>query len=236
MQKLNSSEIKQILLGVLLSDGYVDRSGRFQISQVKQEYATYVRDVMLQITGVTVWEQYKDGALLVHSRTHPYFKSLKNLCYHDRKYLCHSTVKKITLLSLANMWMCDGYLEHPKNRVANKVQNIGWFCLESFPKEELTILIDHIHRRYGCLFRLAKKPWGFGYRLKISGLHLQRFISLIYQHILPCFEYKTWLYYKSAQYVDMTLPSAEQYSSQYSNVEEIVQKRNNDFPPMEPVS
>ena len=117
--------------------------------------------------------------------------------------------------------MCDGYTEHAKNRKTNKVQNIGWFCLEAFPREELLLLQTRLKDVWGIETSLVRKPWGFGYRLRCGGENLQKLVSVIYPFVLGCFAYKTHLFYKGKGYI-LDLPNAEQYTKVYSCVEDIV--------------
>jgi len=122
---------------------------------------------------------------------------------------------------MAHIWMCDGFLNHHKNKNTNKNQNIGYLCLESFPKEELNILIAKLSRM-GICSRLQKVRWGFGYRIKISGTALQKLMDGIIKYIIPCFKYKTFLYYKSKEYLDSNLQNAEQFIRTYNDIEDIV--------------
>lgn len=92
--------------------------------------------------------------------------------------------------------------------------------MESFPKEELELLQERL-RHFNVESTLVKKPWGFGYRIRIGGENLQRFISLVYPYILDCFLYKTVLFYKRKD-TALVLSSAEHFIKEYNEVEDIV--------------
>ncbi len=228
MKLLTAKEIKKTLIGILISDGCIDVARqRFDFYSKEEDYAKYVYGVLSQITGLNVKFYVKHDkrgytGFRVFTGKHAYMKNLSDVFYKGRKELNTYIVSRIDELSLAHIWMCDGYLEHSKNRKANKVQNIGWFCLESFPKEELELLQQHLYKAWGIKTSLIVKPWGFGYRIRVGGKDLQKLVSVIYPHILDCFKYKTSLFYKTKEAVDMSLPSAEQYIHEYECIEDIV--------------
>lgn len=222
---LTAKEIKKIMLGIVLSDGHIDRKNqRFEFYSKSKLFIDFVSDVLSGITGVTINYKYdaKNNGHRIWTKKHAYFKHLGKVCYSStRKELNTYNVSRLDLMSIGMMWVCDGYLEHALNRKTNKVQNIGWFCLEAFPKEELELFQKQL-LSFGISSSLVKKPWGFGYRIRIGGENLQRFISAIYDYIHPDFRYKTILFYKSEKNFDMDLPSAGHIFQKYENCEDIV--------------
>ena len=222
---LTAKEIKKILLGIVLSDGHIDRKNqRFEFYSKSKLFIDFVSNVLSGITGVTINYKYdaKNNGHRIWTKKHAYFKHLGKVCYSStRKELNTYNVSRLDLMSIGMMWVCDGYLEHALNRKTNKVQNIGWFCLEAFPKEELELFQKQL-LSFGISSSLVKKPWGFGYRIRIGGENLQRFISAIYDYIHPDFRYKTILFYKSEKNFDMGLPSAGHIFQKYENCEDIV--------------
>lgn len=228
---MEAKRIKKILYGILLSDGSLDRnSRRFDLYSKEREYAEYVQESLNNLThtrfslkertdsrfknpvvGYRVWSTKSKYLSKEYERFYP---------KEGRKVLTKYIASRLNEESLAHVWMCDGYLEYSKNRAKGKVQNIGWFCLESFPKEELELFQERL-RYYGIESTLVKKPWGFGYRIRIGGENLQRFISLVYPFILKCFQYKTVLFYKKKS-TALELPSAEHYVKEYNVVDDIV--------------
>ena len=222
---ITAKEIKKIMLGIVLSDGHIDhKNQRFEFYSKSKLFIDFVSDVLSGITGVTINYKYdaKNNGHRIWTKKHAYFKHLGKVCYSStRKELNTYNVSRLDLMSIGMMWVCDGYLEHALNRKTNKVQNIGWFCLEAFPKEELELFQKQL-LSFGISSSLVKKPWGFGYRIRIGGESLQRFISAIYDYIHPDFRYKTILFYKSEKNFDMSLPSAGHIFQKYENCEDIV--------------
>lgn len=225
---LSAKRIKKIILGVALSDGHIDTNNhRFDFYSSKEEYAKYIYQTLRNISGLSVKFQVKHDkrgytGYRVITRKHAYWKNLGDKVYCGRKELNSYTVSRVDEEALAHIWMCDGYLEHAKNRKTNKVQNIGWFCLEGYPPKELDMFRKHLKDRWNISSSLVKKPWGYGSRIRVGGKNLQRLVSLVFPYILDCFKYKTSLFYKSEKSVDWSLPSAKQYIHFYECVEDIV--------------
>lgn len=226
MELLTSKRIKKIVYGITISDAHIEQRGRLDFYSKHPEYTQYITSVLSQITNSGArFSIRKDKRGYVGyrctTRIHPYFSSVRAQLYDGRKKLNNYVVSRIDEECLAHIYMCDGYTEHSKNRKTNKVQNIGWFCLEAFPKEELQLFQNKLKNSWGINSSLVKKSWGFGYRIRVGGENLQKLISVIYPHMLPCFEYKTTLFYKGNGYV-LDLPNAEQYINYYECVEDIV--------------
>lgn len=228
MKLLTAKEIKKILIGITISDGCIDVANqRFDFYTKHEDYAKYVTEVLSQITGMEVRFKVKHDkrgytGYRVWTAKHAYWNTMSDYIYNGRKELNTYTVSRLDAEALAHVWMCDGYLEHRKNRTANKIQNIGWVCFEAFPVKELELLSQHLFDSFGINSSLIAVKWGFGYRLRLGGFDLQKFLSLVYPYILPVFLYKTELFFKSEKYVDRSLSNAERIIKVYSNVEDIV--------------
>jgi hypothetical protein len=227
MKRLSSSEIKKIVIGITLSDAYIDGKGRLDFYSRYEGYAKHIYDVLSQVSGVKATFKVKHDkrgytGYRVWTRQHEYLKKIHKYCYHGRKELNRYNISRIDSVSLSHIWMCDGYLEHAKNRKKGTVQNIGWLCLEAYPKEELELLQQHLLSEFGIGSTLTPKPWGFKYRVRIGGENLQKLISVVYPHILPDFSHKTPLFYQNDTRVDWSLPNAEQYITKYTCIEDIV--------------
>jgi hypothetical protein len=227
MKLLTAKAIKKVVIGIVLSDGHIDMDRqRFDLYTKEEDYAKYVHGVLSQITGMHVSIKVRHDrrgytGYRVWTRKHAYWKNMGDKFYTGRKGLNRYIAKRIDAEALAHIWMCDGYLEHSKNRKLDKVQNVGWLCLESFPKDELELLQEQLVS-LGVKSSLIKKPWGFGYRIRVGGEALQVFMSMVYPYILDCFSYKTPLFYKRKESADMSLSNAEQYIFEYKCIEDIV--------------
>jgi hypothetical protein len=229
MEILTSKQIKKIILGILVSDGYIIKEQRFGFGNKSKEYVDYTKSVLDQITGVNssitkrFYKNYSTtGHQLNNTNKHPYFRKLRKIFYPNGKktltpYICN----RLDAQAFAHIWMGDGTLKHTKNRVKNTIQNNGILCLESFTIPELELLVNRLNL-FNIHSTLIKVPWGHGYRVRFMGPHLQRFMSLVYPYILDDFKYKTRLYYKTKLYVDMSLPNAEHYVIEYSHIDDIV--------------
>lgn len=226
---MKAKQIKKIMFGVLLSDGSIDKNSiRFEVYSKNKEYAEYLNQTFNNLTHTTfslketLDKRFDVKGYRIWSKKSRYLKKMYDLFYpqNGRKVLSKYICDRLDAESFAHIWMCDGYLEHAKNRTKNKVQNIGWFCLESFPEEELKLLQNRL-LDFGVESSLVRKPWGFGYRIRIGGENLQRFISIVYPYILDCFKYKTVLFYRRKE-TALELPSAEHFIIEYNEVDDIV--------------
>lgn len=226
---MKAREIKKVLFGVLVSDGSLStKTKRFDLYSKQPEYINYLFNLFSSLTHSSfATKQTYDKRFNVYgwrlwSKQSKYLSKMFDIFYpNGRKQLSKYIVDRLDETALAHIWMCDGYLEHAKNRKTNKIQNVGWLCLESFPKEELEILVKRLQDVYNISSSLVPKPWGFGFRIRIGGEDLQRFISLIYPHLLPCFHYKAILFYKRKD-TALKLPSAEHIIVEYNDVDDIV--------------
>ena len=221
--------IKKALYGIIASDGGIHGKGRFSLYSAKEDFCNHVYQLCSSLThwkGGTYVRHDKRFDVYgynVYSKNSRYFQKFQSVFYpNGRKQLTNYSVDRFDEISYAYIWMCDGYLEHSKNRKINKIQNIGWLCWEAFPKEELELVQKSLKDKWGIDSSLVKKPWGFGYRIRIGGINLQKFISMVYPYIINCFKYKTILFYRGKEYCDMTLPNAEHIIQVYNDVEDIV--------------
>lgn len=227
MQRLTAKEIKKIVIGLVLSDGSIDmKNQRFDIYSKHREYIEYVYKVLSQITGMQIniksrIDNRGYSGYRLWTKHHSYWKNIGEHFYFGRKTLTPYIASRVDEMSLAQIWQGDGFLEHAKNRVIDSVQNIGFFCLEAFPKEELELFQSSL-MKFGIESSLKKVRWGYGYRVRIGGENLQKFISLVYPYILDCFRYKTLLFYKKLESANMNLPSAERFIIQYDTIEDMV--------------
>jgi hypothetical protein len=238
MKRLNSKEIKKALFGLVLTDASIFIK-RFSIYTKEKEFAENIEYILKNISGVekinnkiNIDKRWNPPIIgwRVWTTNHPYFEKIYKIFYSEtRKHITPYIVSRLDEIAFAYAWMGDGYLEHHKNRKSNSIQNLGYFCLESFPPEELELIIKRL-KYYSINSRLSKysgkKTSGYGYRIKITGLDLQKFIDTIYPYILDCFKYKTKLYYKNAniesKYILNNLSNTEHIILNYDNVEDIV--------------
>lgn len=224
-----SSEIRQAILGILLTDGHLDKNKKFAVSSKSEDFRNHCASLFASFPNSEkkVWihsyyDKRFDTTTHIMVASYPaYFENFKEVVYpQGKKELVKEVVDKIDARALAYMWMCDGYLKHSINRKEAKIQNVGWICLEAFDKKQLEYFCKAINKKYNLDFKLSPVIWGKGYRVKISGMGLQRFISLIYPYITETFKYKTKLFYKTLKYCDYTLPSAEHYLVWYQDLQD----------------
>lgn len=237
---LKSKNLKKILLGVIISDGNLNKtpnSARLDFYNKQKDYCEYLQNVLNFIPKLNC--QYKEKIDLrfnnvkgyrIMTKTHRYFDKLYKIFYVDnKKILSKYVLKRLDYESLAHIWMCDGmlhYMWHPK---VNNIQIVGYFCLECFTKEELEDFCKMLKIKFDINARLKKVIWGNGYRVKISGYDLRKFISNILPYILPCFKYKTVLYYRTDECVNEFNNTHEfiKIFTDFNATKDIIQNRRN---------
>ena len=239
MNKLTSKTIKKTILGVLISDGHLSKtpkSSRFDFYNKQKEYSEYIFKVLNNITnsGVILNEKndkrFNTKGYRVFTKTHRYFDKLYSLFYkNSEKILSVEILKKLDEEALSHIWMCDGMLHFNWKKQRNDVQIHGYFCLESFSKKELEDFIKMLKIKFDIEASLLKVIWGKGWRVKLGGKNLRKFISIIYPYVLNCFKYKCQLYYKNSDILK-ELSNTEQFVTVYKNlseIEDIVRTRRN---------
>lgn len=226
---MNASEIKQALFGIYLTDGHLDHKNNLE---VYTQYETFHNHLVSMFDNFPnsqkkIWKKevynkrFNTTGYRFIARYPAYFKKFKDVSFKEnRKYLTPEAIKKITPITLAYMWMGDGNLKHSKNKKINHIQNIGRWSLESFSYEELTDFGDYVFRNWDIAFKYFKVPTGYGWNIRIQGEDLQKFVSLIYPYIQPCFYYKTLLFYKTKSFCNHELPSAEHFMKYYTDISE----------------
>lgn len=228
MKILTAKEIKRFVLGIVLTDGHIDvAKKRFDMYCKDEAYLRHVYNVLTQISQMKVTLKVKEDkrgyvGWRLWTAGHVYWEKMARYTYDGRKVLTPYAVSRIDARCLAAMWAADGYMEHAKNRNIDKCQNIGWFCLEAFTQPEQQLMVDHLRNEFGINSRIVSVRWGFGTRIKISGMDLQKLCSLLYPEMHESFMYKLVLYYKSRDNADMSLPKAEHFIVLYDGIEDIV--------------
>lgn len=234
MEKLNSKYIKKALFGIVLTDGSIDVK-RFSIHLKEKDFINDIHNILENISGISKIHELEilDKRFSPPARgwklwttNHVYFEKLNKIFYYNKeKRITKYIADRLDEVSFAYAWMCDGYLEHRKNRKENKISNLGWFCLESFSKEEQSLIVKRLSY-YNIDSRIISVSCrGKKYnRIKLSGTNLQKFVDMIYPYILDCYKYKTEMYFKSltSEYVLSNLSNTEHIIKQYNNVDDIV--------------
>jgi len=184
---------REILYGLILSDGYLDRRRRnafFGIKSIHLEFIQYLRNRFPDTLFPPKWLQRieKDGHIdyYLHTIRHPLFTELHSLFYVNSE----KTIPEIELTPtiLLYWFLGDGHRHKSKNDI---------FITSGFTYEEYRPVIDwlasegieaHWHRKSDNKRR--KRSKGKGY-LKIYGKdNIRRFYELIGPPPVKCFAYK----------------------------------------------
>ena len=130
MKTLTSKQIKKALYGVVLTDGS-SIGKRFSIYSKNEELIEDINKILENISGINKIhiinvedKRYNPPAKgwKLWTTNHPYFENMNKIFYKDRKTVTKYIAKRLDEISFAYIWMCDGYLEHTKNRKENHIQ------------------------------------------------------------------------------------------------------------------
>lgn len=177
---------KQVILGSLLGDGYVDKFGRLRIQHSNKQLKYNEHKNMLLKSIV---KSFRKDIIRFDKRTNKTYysnlistqclkpiKEYRSSWYiNDVKTINLSDITDIEPLGLAIWFMDDGFKSNYGIKIAT----------DSFKKEELLTLIKIIFVKFDILFKIDKRN-----RLYLCKDGYQNFHNLIYPYILPEFYYK----------------------------------------------
>lgn len=180
--------IQQIVIGCILGDGYLTKSGCLQIEHsIKQkEYIywkykklkTIVRSEPVQVSR---YDKRTDRTYFSYRfYTKAIFKDLRFLFYPTGKKIIPYNIEKILIsnLALAILYMDDG--GKGGNTKKGVIINIAGYDLQSRKRLQLAIL-----KIYNIKLNLHKNG-----QLYIPAKSYNQFYQCIYHFIIPCMQYK----------------------------------------------
>ncbi|AGM11463.1 homing endonuclease with LAGLIDADG motif [Halogranum tailed virus 1] len=118
-----SDEVIEIVTGILMGDGHIEKSGLFGVAVNEKKYLQYVEeqfpDWLVTKSGVhPVSSETSVGGLQYRLRTvaHPSFKEMRDLWYPKGKKKFPLNEIEPTGTILKHWYATDGHLEKPSNR------------------------------------------------------------------------------------------------------------------------
>lgn len=184
-----SAEQLEFLYGTLLGDSSITKN-TYQIRNVHcEKQGDYARlkaglfDLTIKEENAYIKEQ-RFPIVSVFGGTNYQTRRLRELLYVDGKKTLKNIVDKITLKSLAFLYMDDGvFLKHDSSMAAS-------LCVENFSDDDLELLSDRI-RILGYECGIVKKGNGTDHRrIRIFKNDSLRFFEDIAQFVPECMEYK----------------------------------------------
>jgi recombination protein RecA len=190
-----SKEQKSILIGTILGDGYLQKTGK-RNARLRLEHGYRQKDYLL-------WKVKKLGNLFqgrprylerIHPKTKrkyryyrhqsqstPYLGKLRTLFYPTGKKKIPGQLKKfLDPLALAVWYMDDGYY-YPRDKCS-------YLYLGDIKKEEAEIVKKALFEKFGLVVRIKRKKRG--YALYFSPQETQKLKKLIKEFVLVQLKYK----------------------------------------------
>jgi len=190
-----SREQKSILFGIILGDGYLQKTGK-KNARLRLEHGGKQKEYLL-------WKVKKIGKLFqgkpkylerVHpiskrrysywrhqSQSTPYLGKLRKIFYPDgKKRIPEDLEKYLTPLGLAVWYMDDGYY-YLRDRCS-------YLYLGNVSRKEAEIVAQTFFRKFNISSQVKQKKKG--YAIYFSPRETQKLKNLIKDYILPQFNYK----------------------------------------------
>jgi len=190
-----SKEQKSILFGIILGDGYLQKTGQ-KNARLRLEHGKDQKEYLL-------WKVRKLGKLFqgkpkylerIHpiskrkycywrhqSQSAPYLGKLRKIFYSDgKKKIPENLEKYLTPLTLAVWYMDDGYY-YLRDRCS-------YLYLGNVSKEEAEIVAQTLLKKFNISSRVKQKKKG--YAIYFSPKEARKLKNLIKGHILSQFNYK----------------------------------------------
>jgi len=190
-----SREQKSILFGIILGDGYLQKTGK-KNARLRLEHGKNQKEYLL-------WKVRKLGWLFqgkprylerIHpiskrkycywrhqSQSTPYLGKVRKIFYSDgKKRIPEKLEKYLTPPTLAVWYMDDGYY-YLRDRCS-------YLYLGNVNKEEAEIVAQTLLEKFNIPSRVKQKKKG--YAIYVSPKETQKLKNLIKGHILPQFNYK----------------------------------------------
>jgi len=194
-------EIKDVLVGSLLGDGYIEMgdralNGRFRISQsLKSEYYLFMLFGILSQFCLSAprLSKYFDQrtkkeycSMVISTRSLPLFTMFHSLFYLDGVKIIPSNIfDLLTPLALAHWIQQDGSF--------NKASGGLTLCTDSFTETEVLLLISVLQEKFGMICSIQKAPNKGQYRIYIWARSMPALRALVQSYFLPSMLYKLGL-------------------------------------------
>lgn len=195
-QQLTSSRTKEIVLGTLLGDGFLqsmkDGSVRLEIGHtlVQEDYVRWKYQELKKFVGakphlIKIYDQRYDKTYTqwrFKTKANSFFVPFYNYFYKGDKKIIRRNITQIlnSPITLAVWFMDDG---------GRRNDSYGLFLNTlSFTFEEQQILVQCLKDNFSLESRIH---WiQCGYRLYIPSKEAKKFCEIIYPHIVPSMKYK----------------------------------------------
>lgn len=207
---MNSSTLKGYLTGLILGDGTIDNGVEkraFRIKSTHQDFLLKIKSDLDKNTNFTTsiknYESYTGKDLTNHNsygeltiKAHPYFSKIYHRFYDDfrKRVIDIKAIKDLNWEGWANWFMSDGYIVKVGKESDNIVDRRVELCTDRYKYSDIVHLSGFIQESMGYKIKIVNR--GSVYRIRISLIDAQNFLSNIYPHTVESFYYKLDMAYK----------------------------------------
>lgn len=198
-------EVKQVLLGTLLGDGTIIRSGalntiQFSHSVVQNDYFNYVCELLGDL--IASKREYRSGygSVIQRASTKSCLEVSQLIDYitpKGKKTVTREWCNMITPLGLAIWYMDDGSLSNRDE--VNQRPRIS-FATNGFSFDECQLL-QEMMSRFGITSKIATKPSYKGNVIQVGSDDTEKFCELIAPFVCKAMKYKLPIKYEKTQCV-----------------------------------
>lgn len=194
-ETIPTQEQLEILIGTLLGDSSLQYYPKYGWSAPKfkcdhgvaqKEYAILLNSKLESLnSNLRIYSRIDKRRKVVQTSytvttgSNQYFHKMYNMLYGSgKKEICAEFLKNFTVISLAYLYMDDGFFH----------QGTADICTECFSKKSVELLANFLKEKFDLHFGLCKR--NKGYRLRLSLRDFQKFKNLINPYIIDSLKYK----------------------------------------------
>lgn len=192
---LSLSEIqREVLIGLLLGDGCLERKSKNSRLQVKQsvnkkEYVVWLNNIFLDYVKTPAKQRKDTDQWYFATRSLSQFEEWNKIFYKNRKKIIPKNICDLLAspISLAVWFMDDGTLDYRE-----KSHYSFTYSTDSFSVTEVALLQKALFENFGIESSIqTPRSRGKKYtKLYIGKKGREKFIKIIFPYILKCFAYK----------------------------------------------
>ena len=188
----------QIIYGSLLGDGCLIKKikgHRFSLCSKDSDYLEWkkslTRYIFQQLSPSNYTRKDKRQIFFYHSISHPFFTTIYDIFYRDKKIVTRDILNKIDKLGLSVWYQDDGSFNHRKE--SRQIT----LCTDSFTLEQHKIIQKWFMDKWSIevkiqFIKATKTSFGkkSAYRIRINKFEVPKFIALVKHFIQPCMFHK----------------------------------------------
>lgn len=193
-KKINRTEFKGKIIGMVLGDAYLTRNRKnshlaFKHSVRQKEYFDKKVEVLKELTSVNIRKEIarikeKEYEVLVcETKSHPIYTELKDRFYYqNRKTIDEFLMKTLSVEGFAYWYLDDG------TKGTEAINQSAWICTDNFNLVEQEFMCYWLAKRFGLHFE--PKIYKKNYRLKLRYSETEKLVNLIEKWVPESMKYK----------------------------------------------